>query len=99
MRMSRVLLVLSGVLFVLYPALRPWQDETTVAGAHEAMGSTAWVAAHFCAMVGFVLVPIALRGLRERIGTAPAIVAWVGAGLVLPYYGAEDFGLHAAAAN
>jgi hypothetical protein len=97
--LSRVALVLSGVLFVLYPVFRPWHDETTVAGAHQAMGSTAWVAAHFFAMMGFVLVPVALLGLRQRIGIAPAIVTWVGAGLVLPYYGAEDFGLHAAATN
>lgn len=97
--MSRLSLVLSGLLFMLYPVFRPWHDETTVAGAHQAMGSTAWVAAHFLAMVGFVLVPVGLLGLRQRIGTAPAIVTWVGAGLVLPYYGAEGFGLHAAATS
>jgi len=87
------------VLFLLYPVLRPWTDETTTAGAHEAMSSTAWVVAHFLAMVGFVLVPLALLGLRDTIGLTPTAVMWVGAGLTLPYYGAEDFGLHAAATN
>ena len=95
--MSRNALALAGVLFLLYPVLRPWADETTTAGALEAMGSTAWVVSHFLAMVGFVLVPLALLGLRDTIGLAPAAVMWVGAGLTLPYYGAEDFGLHAAA--
>lgn len=93
------LLAAAGALFLLYPVFRPWADETTVAGAHEAMGSTAWVVAHFFAMIGFILVPIALLDLRDRIGTAPAVIMWVGAGLTLPYYGAEDFGLHAAATN
>ncbi|ALG08260.1 hypothetical protein [Kibdelosporangium phytohabitans] len=87
------------MLFLSYPLLRPWHDEATVAGARESMGSTAWVIAHFLAMVGFVLVPIALLGMRERLGITSAVVMWVGAGLVLPYYGAEDFGLHAAANN
>jgi hypothetical protein len=95
--MSRVALVVAGVLFLLYPVVRPWEDETTAAGAHAAMASGAWVAAHFFAMVGFILVPLALLELRETIGITPIAVMWVGAGLTLPYYGAEDFGLHAAA--
>jgi hypothetical protein len=95
--MSRNALALAGVLFLLYPVLRPWTDETTTSGAHEAMGSTAWVVSHFLAMIGFVLVPLALLGLRDIVGLLPTAVMWVGAGLTLPYYGAEDFGLHAAA--
>jgi hypothetical protein len=58
------------------------------------MASNAWVVSHFFAMLGFVLVPLGLLGLRQ---TTAAAVMWVGAGLTLPYYGAEDFGLHAAA--
>jgi len=95
--MSRIALVAAGVLFLLYPVVRPWEDETTTAGAHAAMASGAWVAAHFFAMVGFILVPLALLGLRETVGSTAIAVMWVGAGLTLPYYGAEDFGLHAAA--
>jgi hypothetical protein len=89
--------VLAGVFFLLYPVLRPWTDENTASGAHEAMSSNAWVVAHFVAMLGFILVPLALLGLRHVVGLAPTAVMWVGAGLTLPYYGAEDFGLHAAA--
>jgi hypothetical protein len=96
-RLAPLSLAAAGVLFLLYPAIRPWTDETTVDGAHEAMASGAWVAAHAFAMLGFVLVPVALLALRESIGLAPAVVMSVGAGLTLPYYGAEDFGLHAAA--
>lgn len=95
--MSRNALVLAGVFFLLYPVLRPWQDETTATGAHAAMSSNAWVWSHFVAMLGFILVPLALLGLREIVGLVPTAVMWVGAGLTLPYYGAEDFGLHGAA--
>ncbi len=76
--------------------MRPWHDESTVDGAVRSMSSNAWVAAHFFAMLGFILVPVALTALRSKW---PAILFWIGAGLVLPYYGAEDFGLHAIARN
>ncbi|MET9628620.1 hypothetical protein ABZX92_14260 [Lentzea sp. NPDC006480] len=88
-------LTAAGLLFLLYPALRPWEDETTTQGAQAAMGSNLWVASHLFAMIGFILVPIALL----RIHRTAAITFWVGAGLTLPYYGAEDFGLHELAAQ
>jgi hypothetical protein len=31
----------------------------------------------------------------ERLGFAAVVAAWIGVGLTLPYYGAEDFGLNA----
>jgi hypothetical protein len=89
----RVPLAVAGLLFLLYPALRPWEDETTTQGAAAAMGSGAWVASHLFAMIGFILVAIALLEIHRTA----AITFWVGAGLTLPYYGAEDFGLHAVA--
>jgi hypothetical protein len=93
------------VLFILYPAVRPWADESTVDGAITAMSSGAWVASHLFAMIGFILVPLALlalwdavRGTRaERLAFAAMVTSWIGAGLTLPYYGAEDFGLNAVA--
>ena len=104
-RLGALALAIAGVLFVLYPAVRPWNDESTVDGAIAAMGSGAWVAAHLFAMVGFILVPLGLLTLRGVLaggpGDGPAAAAvvtmWIGAGLTLPYYGAEDFGLHAIA--
>jgi hypothetical protein len=95
--MPRIALAVAGVLFLLYPVVRPWDDETTAAGAHAAMASGAWVASHFFAMIGFILVGLALLGLRDLVGTTAVAVMWAGAGLTLTYYGAEDFGLHAAA--
>jgi hypothetical protein len=95
--MSRTTLIVAGILFLLYPVVRPWHDETTTAGALESMGSTAWIASHLFAMIGFILVPLGLLALRDRLGLGPVVVSWVGAGLTLPYYGAEDFGLHGAA--
>jgi hypothetical protein len=104
-RWGAVALAVAGVLFVLYPAVRPWQDETTVEGATKAMSSGAWVAAHLFAMVGFILVALGLLALwdavsrtpAERLALAAVVTGWVGAGLTLPYYGAEDFGLNAIA--
>ncbi|MEV0676176.1 hypothetical protein AB0I60_06585 [Actinosynnema sp. NPDC050436] len=83
---------LAGVLFLLYPVLRPYSDETVAEGP-AVMGTTAWVVAHLCAVAGFVLVAIALPVRRAALVTA------LGAGLTLPYYGAETFGLHAIGAR
>ncbi len=97
----------AGLLFVLYPATRPWSDETTLAGATVAMSSGAWVASHLFAMIGFILLPLGLLTLPEalrhgrggQLALVAAVTAWIGAGLTLPYYGAEDFGLHAIATH
>jgi hypothetical protein len=104
-RWGALVLAVAGVLFVLYPAVRPWQDESTVEGATEAMRSGAWVAAHLFAMVGFILMALGLlavwtavsRTPAERLAFAAVVTGWIGVGLTLPYYGAEDFGLNAIA--
>ncbi|WP_214104583.1 hypothetical protein [Acrocarpospora catenulata] len=95
-------LALAGVLFFLYPALRPWREESTREGALQAMSSPWWVATHLFAMIGFILVPLALLAVRrvveatrsERLAVTAAVTTWIGAGLTLPYYGAEDFALN-----
>ena len=106
-RAGAIALAAAGLLFLAYPALRPWHDEGTVAGAIASMSSTAWVTAHFFAMLGFILVPLGLLALRSALAASRAeplaltavVLAWIGSGLVLPYYGAEDFGLHAIAGS
>jgi hypothetical protein len=106
-RLGALALAAAGVLFVLYPATRPWTDESTAEGALSAMSSPAWVASHLFAIIGFVLVPLGLLGVhavlsRNRSGpiaAAAVVTAWIGAGLTLPYYGAEDFGLHGMASE
>jgi hypothetical protein len=104
-RLGAGALVVAAVLFVLYPAVRPWEDESTVDGATRAMSSGAWVASHLFAMIGFILIPLGLLALwgvvaqsrAEPLGFAALIVTWVGAGLTLPYYGGEAFALNAIA--
>ena len=106
-RLGALSLAAAGILFALYPLVRPWHDESARAGAIASMSSPAWVAAHFFAMLGFILAPLGLLAVRRalagtRVGSlaqSAAVVTWVGAGLVLPYYGAEDFGLHAIASQ
>ena len=97
-------LLLAGPLFVAYPVIRPYQDEITGAGA-QAMSSAAWIGAHLSAVFAFILVVFALAVLREGLIGSPAereaglvlVTGWLGASLVLPYYGAETFGIHAIA--
>lgn len=100
-RLGALALAVAGVLFVLYPAVRPWEDESTVDGAIRAMSSGAWVASHLFAMLGFILVSLGVLALRDTIGGALAdaalVITWVGAGFTLTFYGAEDYGMHAVA--
>lgn len=100
--LTAVAFVASGILFVAYPALRPFSSETGLEGA-QAFASTDWIIAHSLAMAGFILLGLALlgvceqlRGTRgERSASWGMVLSWVGIGLTLPYYGAEVFGLHA----
>lgn len=106
-RLAAAGLALAGLLFLLYPALRPWRDESTMEGAKEAMSSGWWVATHLFAMIGFILVPLGLFAVRravehtrvERLALTAAVCVWIGAGLTLPYYGAEAFALNTIAAK
>jgi hypothetical protein len=94
--------VLAGVMFVVYPAVRPFSSEVGLEGA-AAFGSTAWILAHSFAIVGFVLIILGLFGVylrlqatgAERLALIGLVLSWIGIGLVLPFYGAEVFGLHA----
>jgi hypothetical protein len=104
-RLGAAALAVAGVLFLLYPAVRPWEDESTAEGATRAMSSGAWVASHLFAMLGLILVPLGLLAVLDAVGRTRAgrlalvalVTFWVGAGLTLPYYGAEDFALNAIA--
>ncbi|MEV4015311.1 hypothetical protein AB0J35_32895 [Nonomuraea angiospora] len=91
-RLTSLAFAAAGILFLAYPAIRPSGDDAA------AMASTAWVAGHAAAMLGFVLLGLAVLGLHQvlgdRLSLRAAVVTWVGAGLTLPYYGAEDFGLN-----
>src|SRR5919204_4891825 len=63
-------LVISGILFVIYPALRPFSDESSLLGA-AAFGSGAWLASHMLAIVVFTFLPLGLLGLqRSLLGTS-----------------------------
>ncbi|MCZ4521450.1 hypothetical protein O4220_23275 [Rhodococcus ruber] len=99
--MRAALYLFIGLMFALYPALRPYSNEVGSAGV-DAFASSSWVLAHTFAMLGFIALGLAVLFGGRR--SDPAVVAtWIGVGLVLPYYGAETFALHAlgvdAAAN
>lgn len=91
----------SGALMATYLLLRPYGDagSATSPEAAAAFASGWWVTAH---LVGaLALVQLARVGLRidDLLSTTTTMIArWsglAGAVLVLPYYGAETFGLHA----
>ncbi|TMR89502.1 hypothetical protein [Nonomuraea basaltis] len=91
-RLTSAAFAASGILFLLYPVIRPSGDDAV------AMAATAWVAGHAAAMLGFVLLGPAMLGLHQALGDRlslrAAVVTSIGTGLTLPYYGAEDFGLN-----
>jgi hypothetical protein len=100
-RLGSGALTVAGILFVLYPAIRPFSDESTLQGA-AAFASAAWLVAHILAMGGFTLLIIGLLGLyiglegtrSQRICFAALVTGLLGTGLTLPFYGGEAFGLH-----
>ncbi len=82
----------AGVAFAAYPALRPWGAEPA------AWVDPWWVPAHLLGAAGFVLLAVAARAERPERSPArrdTAVAAVLGAVLVLPYFGAEAFGLAA----
>lgn len=101
-RSSAIAVGLAGLLFLIYPVVRPYSDETTMIGA-KAMSSPAWIVAHMSAVIGFILIPLGLLALRDalpgqsRMAARALLASWIGVGLTLPYYGAEIFGVRAIA--
>jgi hypothetical protein len=101
-RLAALAFIVSGIFFVLYPAIRPFSDESSLQGA-LAFASSSWVLAHSLAMLAFILLTLGLLGLYlrlqatsvERTALWALVLSWIGVGLTLPYYGAEVFGLHA----
>jgi hypothetical protein len=93
-------LTLSGVFFVLFPMARPFFDETTLAGAMQ-FASGRWVLAHSLGILGLILMPVGFFGLyllfrgtnAEKSVFNAFITNLVGAGLTLPFFGAEAFSL------
>lgn len=89
----------TGVLMAVYLLLRPYGDAGDETATAQAFASTAWVVAHVCGALA--LASVGRLGLRlaDLVEGVPARLArWsglLGAVLVLPYYGAETFGLHA----
>ncbi|HEX5505915.1 MAG TPA: hypothetical protein VFW96_25075 [Thermomicrobiales bacterium] len=101
-RLGAVALAVAGILFVLYPAIRPFSSEVGLDGA-AAFGSSNWIAAHMLAMVGFALLAVGLLCWYATLARQPVAgrafwalaVTVLGIALSLPFYGGEAFGLHA----
>jgi len=91
---------LSGIFFLLFPIARPFFDETTIAGVAQ-FASARWVLAHALGMFGLILMPLGFFGAflfleetrGEKLGLWALVFNFIGAGLTLPFFGAEAFGL------
>ncbi|MBA8796030.1 hypothetical protein FHX74_003671 [Friedmanniella endophytica] len=96
-----VALAVAGLLFALFPVLRPFAADAAGLTAADGWSSPAWLVAHLCAIVGYVAAGFGVLGLRDalagflggRVAGAALAVWWAGAGLVLAALGAEAFGL------
>ena len=94
-------LVLAGLAFATYPALRPYGPESGAAGAAD-FGSTAWLLSHVLGMVGFVSLALVLRAAAHHASWSwtgrpvreTETRMWLAVVLLLPYYGAEAYGLN-----
>ena len=64
-----VALLLSGLCFVAYPALRPFSDEKSLAGVH-AFASARWTVAHSLGIFAFILLGVGLVGVYEALSVA-----------------------------
>ncbi len=99
-RTGAVALAIAGILFVAYPATRPYTDEHSLQGA-QAFASAAWIASHVMGVLGFIGLAVGLVGVHAARTDGAAgrrsfwalVLTWVGAGLTLTYYGAEAYGL------
>lgn len=95
----------TGVLMAIYLLVRPYGDAAggQTLEAAQAFASPWWIAAHVCGLLALVSFAWLALSVSELAGGAAAAVArWsglAGAALVLPYYGAETFGLHAVGAR
>lgn len=90
----------SGALMAAYLILRPYGDVgESPSEMAEAFASPLWIAAHICgalALAWFAVAAVQLSGLLNgRAAHLAGGSAATGAILILPYYGAETFGLHA----
>lgn len=105
-RSGALALALSGVLFALFPLLRPWGDKSQLEdGLIQATGSPAWVVSHLAGALAFVLLCLGALAVRdahlahrgERTARSALVLLWIGTGLTLLFYGAETFALNALA--
>ena len=105
-RWTAVAFAAAGVLWALFPLLRPWADKLPVSSDDlaAAWASDAWIFAHLVGIASLGLLAPALLGLRSLLAAAPGgrgatlltwatALAWIGAAGASLYYGAEMFGV------
>jgi len=105
-RWTAVAFAAAGVLWALFPLLRPWADKLPVSSddVAAAWASDAWIFSHLAGIAALGLLAPALLGLRRLLAAAhggrgatlltwATALAWIGAAGASLYYGAEIFGI------
>ncbi|MDF0530520.1 hypothetical protein P0W64_08605 [Tsukamurella sp. 8F] len=90
MRSAAAALGAAGLALAVYPVLRGSGSEEGLVGA-ALYARPAWLVAHCLGMFGFIATACGLQAVDRWA----ARLALIGTVAVLPYYGAEAFGLHA----
>ena len=105
-RWTAVAFAAAGVLWALFPLLRPWADKLPVSSNDlaAAWASDAWIFSHLAGIAALGLLAPALLGLQRLLAAAHSgrgatlltwatALAWIGAAGASLYYGAEIFGI------
>ena len=62
MRLTALLVAIAGLCFILYPAIRPFSDESTLQGAEASLPPLGFLRTRW-PWVGFILLILGLLGL------------------------------------
>jgi len=110
LRLGAVALGLCGLLFAVFPFVRPFFafdvfSPNVAAIASGPLASTSWLIAHLLLVAAFALLPCALLAIYAALADGPAesralrglILGVVGTGFVVPAVGVEVFAMPAIA--
>lgn len=95
---GRIRLACGGVLLAAYIVLRPWGPDGEPDDV-SAWGDVRWPLTHLAAVLGFVAIASGIHAMTRESRSRRLIDAssWTAVAMLLPYYGAEAYALHAIA--
>ncbi|GAA4919509.1 hypothetical protein [Nesterenkonia rhizosphaerae] len=99
-RLAASFAILAGLAFAAFPLLRPWGDKeadgdgtVNTEAMAEAFADPLWVISHVSGMAGWALLAAAVIA-AHTVHLSTKLLFTLGIAALLPFYGAETFGLH-----